>query len=149
MVEKAISPHETALSDIAQQVWAFAQQSEQTPLVLITTNGPITALRQQLELTRPVNMPPKLVFLPKILGLQQWLSQTPSLMHFPPVKTALQRWEMVYAQLAKYPKIQEKFGALGEGGKWALVKAIVQASDFLTRSHFSFVFQGNENIEDI
>ena len=149
MVEKAISPHETALNDIAQQVWAFTQQSEQTPLVLITTNGPITALRQQLELTRPVNMPPKLVFLPKILGLQQWLSQTPSLMHFPPVKTALQRWEMVYAQLAKYPKIQEKFGALGEGGKWALVKAIVQASDFLTRSHFSFVFQGNENIEDI
>jgi len=149
IVEKAISPHETALNEIAQQIWVFTQQAEQTPIVLLTTNGPITALRQQIEDTRPQGLSPKLVFLPKILGLQQWLSQTPSLIHFPPVKTTLQRWEMVYAELAKYPRIQEKFGALGEGGKWALVKAIVQASDFLTRAHFSFVFQGTENFEEI
>lgn len=149
IVEKAISPNENALKEISHQIWDFARKVGQTPLVITTTNGPINQLRQELQNTRPSDLPLKLAFLPKILGLPQWLSQTPSLIHFPRVRTHLERWEMVYGQLAKYQKIQEKFGALGDGGKWALVKAIVQACDFLTRSHISFVFQGGENLEQI
>ena len=149
IVEKAISPNENALNQIAHQIWDFARQTGQAPLVLTTTNGPINQLRQELQKARPMDLPPKLAFLPKVLGLPQWLSQTPSLIHFPPVRTPLERWEMVYSQLAKYKKIQEKFGALGDGGKWALVKAIVQACDFLTRAHISFVFQGGENLEQV
>jgi ATP-dependent helicase/nuclease subunit B len=140
--EKTIAPDCDAIPAIAKSIWQFTLEHNQSPLVLLSTAGPIYELRKELENTRPTNCPKHLVFLPKILSTAQWLKQTPQLIQFPPVKTALERWEKIYSELAKYPLIQEKFGALGEGGKWALVKAIVQACDVLTRANVSFTLVG-------
>lgn len=138
LFETKISPDEKALMELAQKIWAFTVAQNKTPEIILSTAGPINLLRKTLEKNRPAHLSPSLVFLPKILSVDQWLKQTPALVSFPPVKTLLQRWEMVYAQLAQFPMIQTKFGALGEAGKWALVKAIVQACDFLTKAHVRF-----------
>jgi len=143
MIEKSVLAHDGAMQDIANLIWAHTQKCGQTPIVLTTTSGPITELRRLLEFSRPAHLDPKIAFLPKILSVSDWLSQTPSLMHFPPVLTTLQRWEMVYGELAKHKKIQNQFGVIGEGGRWSMAKAIVQACDFLTQANIAFAFKGN------
>ena len=143
MIEKSVLAHDGAMQDIANLIWAHTQKCGQTPIVLTTTSGPITELRRLLEFSRPAHLDPKIAFLPKILSVSDWLSQTPSLMHFPPVQTTLQRWEMVYGELAKHKKIQNQFGVIGEGGRWSMAKAIVQACDFLTQANIAFAFKGN------
>ena len=146
MLEKSVLTHHGALQDVANAIWALAQQSGQTPIVLTSTSGPISELRKLLEFSRPIPLPPQITFLPKILSVSDWLSQTPSLLYFPPVLTTLERWEMVYNELAKHKKIQSQFGVIGEGGRWAMAKAIVQACDFLTQSNIAFALKETHNI---
>jgi len=141
LIEKSVLAHDVALQDVANQIWTLALQSGQTPIVLTSTSGPISELRRLLEFSRPKPINPKIAFLPKILSVSDWLSQTPGLIHFPPVLTQLQRWEMVYGELAKHKKIQSQFGVIGESGRWAMAKAIVQACDFLTQSNIAFAFK--------
>jgi ATP-dependent helicase/nuclease subunit B len=138
MIEKSVLAHDGAMQDVANSIWLYTQQWGQTPVVLTSTSGPITELRRLLEFSRPALLNPAIAFLPKILSVSDWLSKTPSLVHFPPVLTTLQRWEMVYGELAKHKKIQSQFGVIGEGGRWAMAKAIVQACDFLTQANISF-----------
>jgi ATP-dependent helicase/nuclease subunit B len=149
LLTKEISPGKNAIHEISDMVWQFTMAQGRTPLIVLSTAGPIDQLRKELERSRPVDCPLHLVFLPKILSSAQWLEQTPGLIHFPPVKTHLERWEKIYAELAKYPLIQEKFGALGEGSKWSLVKAIVQACDVLTQAHISFTLAGAKDDSEI
>jgi len=146
MIEKSVLAHDGALQDVANAIWELAQQSGQTPIVLTSTSGPISELRRLLEVSRPTSSDPKIAFLPKILSVSDWLSQTPSLLHFPPVLTTLERWEMVYGELAKHKKIQSQFGVIGEGGRWAMAKAIVQACDFLTQANIAFAFKDSSEI---
>jgi ATP-dependent helicase/nuclease subunit B len=147
--EFEISPNETALTEISQKIWSFAISQGKMPFVITSTAGPIRLLRIHLEKNRPSQLPLSLAFLPKIVSVSEWLKQTPALIQSPTLRTTLERWEMVYAHLAKFPKIAEKFGALGEGGKWALVKSILQACDFLTRAHLAFVFSDKQSIEHV
>ena len=146
MLEKSVLTHHGALQDVANAIWALTQQSGQTPIVLTSTSGPISELRRLLEFSRPTPLLPQITFLPKILSVSDWLSQTPSLLHFPPVLTTLERWEMVYSELAKHKKIQSQFGVIGEGGRWAMAKAIVQACDFLTQANIAFAFKESHDI---
>ena len=138
LIERSVLAHHGALQDVAKAIWAHAQQCGQSPIVLTSTSGPITDLRKLLETSRPTAIDPKIAFLPKILSVSDWLESTPSLLTLPPVLTSLQRWEKVYGELAKHPKIQRQFGVIGEGGRWALTKAIVQACDFLTQANIDF-----------
>ncbi len=147
MIEKSVLAHHGALQDVAKSIWAHALQCKQSPLVLTSTSGPITELRKLLESSRPGVLDPKIAFLPKILSVADWLAQTPSLLPLPPVLTTLQRWEMVYGELAKYKKIQSQFGVIGEGGRWALAKAIVQACDFLTQANITFAPHASQTNE--
>jgi len=149
MIEKSVLAHHGALQDVANAIWEHAQQCGQTPIVLTSTSGPITELRKLLESSRPTLINPKIAFLPKILSVTDWLSQTPSLLKLPPVFTTLQRWEMVYGELAKHPKIQSQFGVIGEGGRWAMTKAIVQACDFLTQTNIAFAPQTSDSMESV
>lgn len=132
---------------IAQCIWSHTHITQQSPLVICSTSGPIHSLRQLLELHRPQQLAPAISFLPKILSVTDWLSQTKSLLSFPAVQTTLQRWEMVYGQLDQYGKIQHQFGVMGTAGRWALAKAIVQACDFLTQSNIAFAFQGTDQAQ--
>ncbi len=147
MIEKSVLAHHGALQYVANAIWEHAEQCCQTPIVLTSTSGPITELRKLLESARPIPINPKIAFLPKILSVTDWLSQTPSLLKLPPVFTTLQRWEMVYGELAKHPKIQSQFGVIGEGGRWAMTKAIVQACDFLTQANIAFAPQTSNSME--
>ena len=147
MIEKSVLAHHGAMQDIANLIWAHTQKCGQTHIVLTTTSGPIIELRRLLEFSRPAQLNPKIAFLPKILSVSDWLSKTPSLMHFPPVLTTLQRWEMVYGELAKHKKIQSQFGVIGEGGRWAMAKAIVQACDFLTQANITFAPEKSKTMD--
>jgi ATP-dependent helicase/nuclease subunit B len=152
MIEKSVLAHDDALQDVAKAIWEHALHCKQTPIVLTSTSGPISELRKLLESSRPSVLDPKIAFLPKILSVMDWLVQTPSLLPLPPVLTTLQRWEMVYGELAKHKKIQSQFGVIGEGGRWALAKAIVQACDFLTQANITFapnVFQTTEQAYEV
>jgi ATP-dependent helicase/nuclease subunit B len=149
LTQKGLTANAHVLQEIAQLIWSHAQLTQQSPIVLTSTSGPIKQLRQQLEITRPKEIKPEIAFLPKIISISDWLSQTLALIHFPPVRTDIQRWEMVYGQLANHKKIQSQFGVMGEGGRWALAKDIVQACDFLTQSNIAFAIQTSINRDRI
>lgn len=129
-----ISPTPSALDQIAQRVWEFTQACGQSPIVVTSTSGSAIGLRQALERHRPFNLPPSLAFLPKIQGLNQWIAQTPQLMDLPPPHSEIKRWAMVYEALDSWVGIRERLGAISEGGRWALAKAIVAACDKLSES---------------
>lgn len=149
LTQKGLTANANVLQEIAQLIWSHAQSSQQSPIVLTSTSGPIKQLRQQIEITRPKEIKPEIAFLPKIISISDWLSQTLALVHFPPVRTDLQRWELVYGQLANHKKIQSQFGLMGEGGRWALAKGIVEACDFLTQSNIAFAIQINSNMDQV
>lgn len=149
LTQKGVTAHAHVLQEIAQLIWSHAQSTQQSPIVLTSTSGPIRQLRQQLEVTRPKEIKPEIAFLPKIISISDWLSQTLALLHFPPTRSDLERWEMVYGQLANHKKIQSQFGVMGEGGRWALAKDIVQACDFLTQSNIAFAIQTSSNLDRI
>jgi ATP-dependent helicase/nuclease subunit B len=130
---RPIVPDRAALEDISRQIWAFAEQTGQRPLVLLTTAGPAMSLRQLMEKNRPQNLPLDLAFLPEIQGLNQWLDQTPDLLSLPRY-SMIQRWGIVYEALEDWKEIRQHLGALGEGGKWTLAQAIVAACDKLSES---------------
>jgi len=138
ITEKGVLANSDALQNIAELIWQQACTTGQTPLVLTSTMGPIHQLRKILHKVRPQDINPEIIFLPPIYSVDQWLEQCPELLDFPPVKTTIQRWEMVYEELQKYKKIQNQFGAIGEGGRWALAKSIIDGCDFLTNSNISF-----------
>lgn len=140
ITEKGVLPNADALQNIADLIWQQACITGQTPLVLTSTLGPIHQLRKILHKQRPKDINLEITFLPPIYSVNQWLEQCPELLDFPPVKTTIERWEMVYEELQKHKKIQNQFGAIGEGGRWALAKSIIEACDFLTKSNISFAF---------
>lgn len=136
---RPIVPDRTALEEISRQIWTFAQQVGQRPLVLLTTAGPAMSLRQLMEKNRPENLSPELVFLPEIQGLNQWLDQTPDLLSLQRY-SVIQRWGIVYEALEDWKEIRQHLGALGEGGKWTLAQAIVAACDKLSESKLLDLF---------
>jgi ATP-dependent helicase/nuclease subunit B len=134
-----IVPDHLALAEIARQIWTFIQEKGERPLILLTTAGPAMPLRKLMEKYRPVDLPPHLVFLPEIQGLNQWLEQTPDLLSLPKY-SMVERWGEVYSALEDWKEIRQQLGALGEGGKWTLAQAIVAACDKLSESKLLDVF---------
>lgn len=134
-----IVPDHLALTEIARQIWAFIQDKGERPLILLTTAGPAMHLRKLMERYRPTGLPPHLVFLPEIQGLNQWLEQTPDLLSLPKY-AMVERWGEVYSALENWPEIRQQLGALGEGGKWTLAQAIVAACDKLSQSKLLDMF---------
>ena len=140
LTEKGVLANSDALQKIASFIWQHTCATGQTPLVITSTLGPVHSLRKELHAARPADIDPSLTFLPSIMSVDHWLEETDELFQFPPVKTVLQRWEIVYEELQKYQLIQRQFGAIGEGGRWALAKSIIEACDFLTKSNIAFAF---------
>ena len=52
-----IIPNSTAIKQVAQHIWELALETQQRPLVLMSTAGPALALRRELEKCRPKDLP--------------------------------------------------------------------------------------------
>ncbi len=129
-----ISPTSSAIDEIAKLVWEFAIKENKCPVIVTSTSGPAIGLRQALERNRPENLPTQLAFLPKIQGFNQWLLETPELLDLEPPKSDIERWATIYEALENWKGIRERLGAISEGGRWALAKAVVAACDKLSES---------------
>lgn len=144
-----IIPNSTAIEQVAQHIWELALETQQRPLVLMSTAGPALALRRELEKCRPKDLPTSLAFLPEIHGINQWLEQTPALLAAPQKAETLRRWELVYEALEEWPSLREQLGGIGYGGRWALARAIVQACDKLSVSNISPAYELMNSTEEL
>ena len=66
----AITPNSRALAQLAKGIWDCAVQTNQRPLVVLSTAGPLIGVRAALELNRPKNLPNNIAFLPQVLVLE-------------------------------------------------------------------------------
>lgn len=130
-------PKQNALDQIAINIWDISGKHLQTPLVILSTSGPIYKLRQTLESIRPAQCPSELAFLPPLFGLDQWLSLTNDLKNHPAEFSDFQRWEIVFKQLEVHNEISHRLGIHGDGSKWALSQSIVQGCDYLSSAYLS------------
>lgn len=144
-----ITPDANAIKQLAMHIWEVAVNTQQRPLVLMSTAGPALALRRELELSRPPNMPLSLAFLPEIHGVNQWLEKTKGLLDVPAAVNSLARWEKVYNALEDWPRIREQLGGIGFGGRWSLAKAIVQACDKLSASSLFPIYEEPDEVEEL
>jgi ATP-dependent helicase/nuclease subunit B len=144
-----ITLNATAINQVARCIWELALETQQRPLVLVSTAGPALALRRELEATRPPNLPPSLAFLPEIHGVNQWLEQTSGLLAIAPKSESLRRWEIVYEALEEWPSLREQLGGIGYGGRWALARAIVLACDKLSASNLSPAYGLMDSSEEL
>ena len=135
--KKSFVPDQTALQKVVDTIWDISQSQLQTPLVILSTSGPIFQLRQALESQRPPTCPPELAFLPPLFGLDQWLNLTNELKNYPSEFSDLQRWEIVFKQLEAHSEITNRLGIHGDGSKWALSQSIVQGCDYLSHAYLS------------
>jgi ATP-dependent helicase/nuclease subunit B len=129
-----IEPNATALAQLAVGVWTCAKQTQQRPVVVLSTAGPLIGLRAALEANRPEGLDPSIAFLPQVLSFSDWLEAAPGAWKFPKKQSDLERWLAVYATLKKHPKLQTWFRAEGEAGAWGLAQAIIDACDTLSSS---------------
>ena len=128
----AITPNSQALTQLAKGIWDCAVQTNQRPLVVLSTAGPLIGVRAALELNRPKDLPSNIAFLPQVISFTDWLEAAPGAWKFPKKQGDLERWLGVYATLRKHKDLQSWFKAETESGAWGLAQAIVEACDTLS-----------------
>lgn len=127
-----LAPNRLVIEDLASLIWKITLAEGESPLVLLSTSGPAYGLRQALELARPTGIPDHLVFLPRVLGLAQWLKETPDLRREGPIKSDLERWFEVYKTLSDRSQLSEMLHGSSDASKWALAKNIIEVCDLLS-----------------
>jgi len=130
----AIAPNADALKALAEGIWNCAAQTNQRPLVVLSTAGPLMGVRAALEKHRPSKLPNHIAFLPQVMSFNDWLEAAPGAWKFPKKQTDLERWLSVYATLRKHKELQAWFKAETEAGSWGLAQAIIAACDTLSNS---------------
>ncbi len=136
-----LTPDEQVLNALADLVWKVAKEEQCSPLVILSTSGPAYSLRQTLEKSRPSGLPSNLVFLPRVLGLAQWLKETPALKNEGVQKTDLERWYEVYRALSDRPQLSSLLMDSSDASKWSLAKKIIEVCDLLSDATLG-VFDG-------
>ena len=127
-----LTPDEQVLNTLADLVWTVAREEQCSPLVILSTSGPAYSLRQTLEKRRPSGLPSNLVFLPRVVGLAQWLKETPGLKNEGVQKTDLERWYEVYRALSDRPQLSSLLMDSSDASKWSLAKKIIEVCDLLS-----------------
>ncbi len=133
----SVPPDRNALETLSGGIWNVAMQTGQRPLVVLSTAGPLMALRSSLERHRPVDIAPQIAFLPEVMSLSDWLGSAPQSWIFPKAQTPLERWLAVHASLQAHPKLRAWFKAESEAGAWGLAQAIIAACDTLSSAVLS------------
>jgi ATP-dependent helicase/nuclease subunit B len=133
----SVPPDRNALETLSGGIWNVAMQTGQRPLVVLSTAGPLMALRSSLEHHRPADIAPQIAFLPEVMSLSDWLGSAPQSWAFPKAQTPLERWLAVYAALQAHPKLRVWFKAESEAGAWGLAQAIIAACDTLSSAVLS------------
>ena len=127
-----LAPNRLVIEDLASLIWKITLAEGESPLVLLSTSGPAYGLRQALELARPTGISDHLVFLPRVLGLAQWLKETPGLRKEGPIKSDLERWFEVYKTLSDRSQLSQMLLGSSDASKWALAKNIIEVCDLLS-----------------
>ena len=130
----AITPNAGALQELAEGIWNCAKQSQQRPLVVLSTAGPLMGVRAALEKYRPQNLANQIAFLPQVMSFNDWLEAAPGAWKFPKKQTDLERWLSVYLNLRKHKILQSWFKAESEAGAWGLAQAVIDACDSLSEA---------------
>ena len=130
----AIAPNAGALKELADGIWNCAVQTNQRPLVVLSTAGPLMGVRAALEKHRPNNLPNHIAFLPQVMSFNDWLEAAPGAWKFPKKQSDLDRWLSVYATLRRHQDLQSWFKAETEAGAWGLAQAIITACDSLSNA---------------
>ena len=133
----SVSPDRNSLKTLSTGIWNVAMQTSQRPLVVLSTAGPLMALRSSLERHRPTDIAPQIAFLPEVMSLSDWLGSAPQSWAFPKAQTPIERWLAVYATLQAHPKLRAWFKAESEAGAWGLAQAIIAACDTLSSAVLS------------
>ena len=133
----SVRPDRNALETLSGGIWNVAMQTGQRPVVVLSTAGPLMALRSSLERHRPAEINPQIAFLPEVMSLQDWLGSAPQSWAFPKAQTPLERWLAVHAALQAHPKLRAWFKAESEAGAWGLAQAIIAACDTLSSTVLS------------
>ena len=128
----SITPNSQALTELAKGIWDCAVQTNQRPLVLLSTAGPLIGVRAALEQRRPKDLPSKIAFLPQVISFTDWLEAAPGAWKFPKKQSDLERWLSVYINLRKHPKLKAWFKAESDSGAWGLAQAVIDACDALS-----------------
>ncbi len=129
-----ITPDASALEQLAKGIWDCTVQTQQRPLVVLSTAGPLIGVRAALEKHRPADLDPRIAFLPQVMSFTDWLDAAPGAWKFPKKQTDLERWLGVYTTLRHHKELQSWFKAESETGAWGLAQAIVQACDTLSKA---------------
>jgi ATP-dependent helicase/nuclease subunit B len=127
-------PNSQSIDDLAKLIWSITQKEQVSPIVVLSTSGPAYGLRQALDLHRPKDISPHLVFLPRVLGLTQWLKETPGLSLEGEAKSNLARWLEVYQALSARPQLRSILMDASESSKWGLAKNIIDACDIISEA---------------
>ena len=129
-----VTPDASVLEQLAVGIWDYAKQTQQRPLVVLSTAGPLMGVRAALEKYRPNAgaLEPGISFLPQVMSFNDWLEAAPSAWKFPKKQSDLERWLAVYATIRKHSELQAWFKAETEAGAWGLAQAIIQACDTLS-----------------
>lgn len=130
----AITPNSQALGQLAGGIWNCAAQTNQRPLVVLSTAGPLMGVRAALEQNRRNDLPNNLAFLPQVISFADWLEAVPGAWRFPKKQSDLERWLSVYINLRKHPKLKAWFKAESEAGAWGLAKSVIDACDILSEA---------------
>ena len=130
----SIAPNAGALKSLAEGIWNCAVQTNQRPLVVLSTAGPLMGVRAALEKYRPNNLPSHIAFLPQVMSFNDWLEAAPGAWKFPKKQTDLERWLSVYINLRKHKTLQSWFKAESEAGAWGLAQAVIDACDALSEA---------------
>ncbi len=132
----SIAPDAQALEQLAGGIWDCAMQTEQRPLVVLSTAGPLIGVRAALERYRPhaSQLNPRTAFLPQVMSFNDWLEAVPGAWQFPKRQSNLERWLSVYTNLRKHPILQAWFKAESEAGAWGLAQAVIDACDALSEA---------------
>ena len=130
----AITPNSQALNELAKGIWDCAEQTNQRPLVVLSTAGPLIGVRAALEQNRPNNLPNSIAFLPQVISFTDWLEAAPGAWKFPKKQSDLERWLSVYINLRKHPKLKTWFKAESDSGAWGLAKSVIDACDILSEA---------------
>jgi len=142
----AISPDRDALQTLSSGIWSVAMQTGQRPLVVLSTAGPLMALRNSLEHHRPADMSPHNVFLPEVMSQNDWLVSAPQSWLFSKAQSPLERWLAVHAALQAHPKLRAWFKAESEAGAWGLAQAIIEACDTLSNAVLSQTVMATDDV---
>ena len=127
-----ITPNAGALTELAEGIWNCAVQTNQRPLVVLSTAGPLIGVRAALEKNRPKNLPNNIAFLPQVMSFTDWLDAAPGAWKFPKKQSDLERWLSVFVSLRKHKTLQAWFKAESEAGAWGLAQAVIDACDTLS-----------------